>query len=73
MRTTTFRFAVLGGLGLLAVAALMPSPGPGAVRVPAALSQPVQAADVGFAVLPEGSVAGTAGVGKAAYVGRFRQ
>jgi hypothetical protein len=54
MRRTTFAFAVLCGLVLLAVAALTPAFRPGATRVPAALSQPVLAADVAFSVLPDG-------------------
>ena len=54
MKRTTYTFAVLGGLALLAVAALIPAHQPGATRVPAALTQPLQAADVGFAVLPDG-------------------
>ena len=52
MKRTTYTFAVLGGLALLAVAA--PTHRPGATSVPAALTQPLQAADVGFAVLPDG-------------------
>jgi len=51
---TTFRFAVLCGVVLLVGTALIPAPRPGAVTVPAALSQPVLAADVGFSVLPDG-------------------
>jgi hypothetical protein len=51
---TTFTFAVLCGLALFAVVALLPAPGPDASRVPAALSQAVLAADVGFSVLPDG-------------------
>ena len=54
MKRTTYTFAVLGGLALLAVAALIPTYLPGATSVPAALTQPLQAADVGFAVLPDG-------------------
>ena len=54
MKRTTYTFAVLGGLALVAVAALIPAHRPGATRAPAALSQPVQAADGGFAVLPDG-------------------
>jgi hypothetical protein len=53
MKRTTFTFAVLCGLVLLAVAALPPAPRPGAAIVPA-LSQVVQAADSGIAVLPDG-------------------
>ena len=45
---------MLGGLALLAVAALIPTHRPGATSVPAALTQPLQAADVGYAVLPDG-------------------
>jgi hypothetical protein len=56
MKMRTFAFAVLGGLVLLAGAALIPSQ---AVSVPAVLSQPVQAADVGFSVLPDGLVGPT--------------
>ena len=37
-----------------AVAALIPTHRPGATSVAAALTQPLQAADVGFAVLPDG-------------------
>jgi len=96
MKRTTFSFVVLCGLVLLTVAALIPPARPGAVTIPAALSQPVQAADVGFAVLPDGrggtnvesvlyteamgggipedslpdgTVAGTAGVGRGTYFG----
>ncbi len=54
MKTTTFPLAALCGFVLLAVAALTPAPRPGTISVPAALSQPVQAADVGFSVLPDG-------------------
>ena len=54
MKTTTFRFAVLCGVVLLVGTALIPAPGPRGVSVPAALSQPVLAADVGFSVLPDG-------------------
>ena len=54
MKRATFTFAVLGGLALLAVAALIPAHQPGATSVPAVLTQPLQAADVGFAVLPDG-------------------
>jgi hypothetical protein len=54
IKKRTFTFAVLCGLVLLAGAALIPAPGPQTVSVPAALSQPVLAADVGFAVLPDG-------------------
>lgn len=54
MKRATFTFAVLCGLALLVVAALMPAPGGGTTHVPAALSQPVLAADVGFSVLPDG-------------------
>ena len=54
MKTTTFRFAVLCGVVLLVGIALIPAPGPGTVSVPATLSQPVLAADVGFSVLPDG-------------------
>ena len=52
MKRTTFSFVVLCGLVLLAVAALSPAPRPGATMP--ALSQVVQAADSGFAVLPDG-------------------
>ena len=54
MKKTTFTGAVLCGLGLLAVAGLTPATGPAATSVPAALSQPMLAADVGFSVLPDG-------------------
>ena len=54
MKGTTYAFAVLGGLALLAVAALIPTHRPGVTSVPAALTQPLQAADVGYAVLPDG-------------------
>jgi hypothetical protein len=42
------------GLPLLAVAALIPTHRPGVTSVPAALTQPLQVADVGYAVLPDG-------------------
>jgi hypothetical protein len=50
----TVTFATLCGLLLLAVVALTTAPGAGTPSVPAALSQPVLAADVGFSVLPDG-------------------
>ena len=54
MKRTTFSFAVLCGLVLLIGAALTRAPGPVATGVPAALGQTVLAADVPFAVLPDG-------------------
>ena len=38
MKTTTFTIAVMCGLVLLAVAALIPAPGPGSASMPAAVS-----------------------------------
>ena len=52
MKRTTL--TLLCGLLLFAVAAAFTMRGPVATTVPAALSQPVQAADVGFSVLPDG-------------------
>lgn len=54
MKRTTFIVAVLGGFVLLVLAAVTPLSGPGETRVPAVWSQAVQAADVGFNVLPDG-------------------
>jgi hypothetical protein len=53
-KATTFTIAVLWGLVLFAMAALTRAPGPGATSMPAAMSQPVLAAEVGFSVLPDG-------------------
>jgi hypothetical protein len=54
MKTTTFTIAIMCGLVLLAVAALIPAPGPGSASMPAAVSRAVLAAEVGFSVLPDG-------------------
>ena len=88
MTNRTFTFAVRCGLVLFAGAALTAGLRPAGSHAPVALSGAVQAADVGFSVLPDGrggtnveSILYTKVldamkdiiVGKAAYVGRFRQ